>query len=334
MAHQRYGVTKDKQVYNSEEDSGVYIIGASEEDWPRKILNRFPPLGEIAHWYPSKNLIWHTSDNEAYYQHNQEDFKHLYEKFGWDDTNIRYSHTKLGNRCPRSELGIDQLKEKGGVMYLGCSYTYGVGVNIEDTWSYKLHQKKFRTRRYINFGIPGYGIQAYYRMLKFYIKKIKPDIIICSRLWNRSRVEAWDPYLKTFHRITTNISNEHMPLIYIPSLHMRKEVNDVFTEPGSFNRMAHFDEEPGVMRGVAYIDAIKQLCYENDVQLYMYPWAAHMECRIPYVPDDVDHGRDLIHPGRKWHEHLVGHYEMLIDDYIDYDLCGTDRQNESIRLRK
>ena len=334
MVCRRCGVIKKTtEDYNGEEDNGKFIINSDDESWHKKILMEYPHLGTIETWHPSKNLIWHSSDNPNFFKDNIQRKKNLYQQYGWDDTNIRYSHTKIGNRCERENLGIDLSQEKGGVMYLGCSYTYGVGVNIEDTWSYRLHRELYSGRRYINFGMPGYGLEVYYRMLKIYIKQIQPDTIICSRFWNRSRTEAWDAINKTLQRVTTNIPDKNMP-ISVDSVKDGKIIKDI-GNPHAFTRLFFFDQEPGILRGLAYVDAIKQLCLENNVHLYMFPWASHLKCDVPYVPAEeyCDFARDFLHPGRKWHKHLVDHFNYMLDNYADYDLCGTSKNNESIRLR-
>ncbi|MEL6255440.1 MAG: hypothetical protein AAFR87_25765, partial [Bacteroidota bacterium] len=71
----------------------------------------------------------------------------------------------------------DSLPE---IFLLGCSYTYGMGVNDEDSFPYLL-QEAFPTYRVKNFGVPGFGSVQSYLQLKAELKKgNRPKIVILN----------------------------------------------------------------------------------------------------------------------------------------------------------
>ena len=63
-----------------------------------------------------------------------------------------------------------------GTVYLGCSHTFGLGHYLENTWSYKLHQK-VGEGKFFNLSCGGVGLTTQYYFLKYFsdmlnIKKV------------------------------------------------------------------------------------------------------------------------------------------------------------------
>jgi len=54
------------------------------------------------------------------------------------------------------------------VILLGCSYTYGMGINDQETFAF-LIQDSLKHNNVINFGVPGYGNVQSYLQLKDYV---------------------------------------------------------------------------------------------------------------------------------------------------------------------
>lgn len=81
----------------------------------------------------------------------------------YQDNPINYVHNNLGFRS-----NFDYKKGDKGNLYLGCSHTFGEGLHIEDTWSYKVNEKV--GGNYINLGVPGTGMQTGARLLLTYLE--------------------------------------------------------------------------------------------------------------------------------------------------------------------
>ena len=62
----------------------------------------------------------------------------------------------------------DNLEKKEGNVFLGCSFTFGEGHHLENTWSYKLHKKIGGGLKFWNLSMGGTGIDFAFRMLYSY----------------------------------------------------------------------------------------------------------------------------------------------------------------------
>ena len=87
-----------------------------------------------------------------------------------NSTKCKYSYNELGFRG-------DSIKKDGfKIMFLGCSMVEGVGVNDNDTWTYKF--SKLVNGVNFNFGLSGRSNDYISRCLLSYYNVIKPDLII------------------------------------------------------------------------------------------------------------------------------------------------------------
>lgn len=78
-----------------------------------------------------------------------------------------------------SSLG-DLVSSQAQIFLMGCSYTYGMGVDDSLTFAYKL-QEKFPQYRFRNFGVPGYGnVQSYLQVLTQLQHRNSPKMIILN----------------------------------------------------------------------------------------------------------------------------------------------------------
>lgn len=113
---------------------------------------------------------WHGSDQEAAYEENLKSASRckLLDSNGFTRDNIEYRFNNLGFR---SDDAFDLDSPAEGTMFLGCSFTEGVGLDIEDTWAYKLSQKLGGC--FYNFSQGGTGIETAYRMLHTFADVLK-----------------------------------------------------------------------------------------------------------------------------------------------------------------
>ena len=107
----------------------------------------------------------------------------------YKDEFVRYKTNSSGYRCPE----WSPLPEgKKNVVILGCSHTYGVGLEEKQVWVDQLYNLVDRTRlRFWNLGSPGASGDHVVRVLYSTEKVLFPKIIIvCWPLWNRrERIE-------------------------------------------------------------------------------------------------------------------------------------------------
>lgn len=89
-------------------------------------------------------------------------------------------------RCPSWNPMPDGKKN---VVILGCSHTWGVGLEAHETWAHFVSQHNTKRLRYWNLGQPGYSPEALVRMLYRTEKTLFPDIIIVC--WPEASRREW-----------------------------------------------------------------------------------------------------------------------------------------------
>ena len=205
---------------------------------------------------------------------------------------IKYLIGKQGFRHDGS--CIDITAEEGGAIYIGDSHTMAVGMPLEESWTYKAHYNCELTKdmRYVNMGMPGYGIDSYYRILKRWIKQVNPDLVVMSYPWHSTRTEQWDLKKNCWQIQSINKLGRK-----------RLEGSDEAT-------VEYFHTAAAYMRWYKGLDAIKWLCHEVGAKFYA------VEEDHNDVDDDLqsisnkfvhqihpdDFARDLVHYGRKTHD--------------------------------
>tara|TARA_B110001454_G_scaffold154102_1_gene143386 strand:- start:3123 stop:4097 length:975 start_codon:yes stop_codon:yes gene_type:complete len=118
--------------------------------------------------------------------------KFLGERLGWTEDNVSYKLNKWGFRHNHAlSNGINPIgfvENRNALVALGCSMTFGTGVNYEQTWPY--YVSKELGLDCINLAQPGSGINASYRVAKMWLPVIKPKVVMFYSP-NPHRRELW-----------------------------------------------------------------------------------------------------------------------------------------------
>ena len=97
-------------------------------------------------------------------------------RFGYN-LDVPYFNYDAESRDFRKPEGLNF--KKSPIILFGCSFTYGDGLNVEDTFSYKLSKKA--KRPVYNYAMQGWGLQHMYYILnldKFYKQQPEPSYVI------------------------------------------------------------------------------------------------------------------------------------------------------------
>jgi len=117
-----------------------------------------------------KNYRWFSSDNKQNFRSNKERYPGILESLNWtDETVINYGINEQGFRT-------DNIVEPRDVLWIGCSSTFGVGINESDTFPHIVSKEKGWS--YYNLSRQGVGFEFYYRAIKEYIDVIKPKHVL------------------------------------------------------------------------------------------------------------------------------------------------------------
>ena len=115
-----------------------------------------------------------------------------------------YKVNSHGYRCPEWTPMPDGKKN---VVVLGCSHTFGEGLNDDEHWVHYISQHNTKRMRYWNLGQPGASADKVVRILYGCEKVINPSmIIVCWPFW--SRREKLHHYAQSLMSYDEELKNE------------------------------------------------------------------------------------------------------------------------------
>ena len=215
--------------------------------------------------YPSLKgleLKWLAMDTENRFDKNMSNDKTRKElnDLNWTKDSITY---KFNNQGFRSE----EFDSSGNnIAFLGCSYTVGIGVQWEDTFS-KIVSDNLKLKCF-NLGVGAGSMDSCFRFAIYWLEKIKPKIVVLLEP---------DKYRKEIKTSTyTNISTSN--IIY------ENFYKDWILEEQNANLL----KEKNFL-------AIKYLSNKINTKFIS------VSIRDGTVPAPDEKARDLIHGGANWH---------------------------------
>jgi hypothetical protein len=138
-------------------------------------MNRNPSLDDRPPYQFNYNhrgltLHWNGTDHlELYEKHlAKSSTRNLLEHLGWIDSVITYSYNSHGFRCK-------EFDDRPSGLALGCSFTEGTGLFLEQTWP-SILSTMLNTHIW-NLGTGGASIDTVFRILDHYIKRLNPKFI-------------------------------------------------------------------------------------------------------------------------------------------------------------
>jgi hypothetical protein len=109
---------------------------------------------------------WSGSDRKDVWLSNMKDPNHyeFFKKNRWDNEYaIEYNFNSHGFRCK-------EFDQSPAYLALGCSFTEGVGIPIEQTWPTLLAEQI--NQPILNLGVGGSSLDTCFRLLDYYIDKL------------------------------------------------------------------------------------------------------------------------------------------------------------------
>lgn len=227
--------------------------------------------------------LWSDGDSEYKYRNNMksESSRKLLQDNGWTDKNVKYQYNNYGFRSPDD---FDIVNPAPGIMYLGCSVTFGVGMNVEDTWAYKVHQKIAPGSTYYNLAHAGTGIETQYRLLKAWAPKLNIKTVYSIGAF---------PFRREF------IHNTPRAISY----NTIASWSDKMPDKQFFQYFLSNDEENDISMIRVY-DAIQHLTREYSFEFNIID---HVTNRKEWYDPTIEKklARDLHHWGPKMHDGIV-----------------------------
>jgi len=231
---------------------------------------------------PNTKLSWwpwgKQPDSKEAFDENMKDPKKraILAAAGFDKTPIEYRSNEQGFRMDMSLYDVPA----GGSVYIGCSHTFGVGLNVEDTWAWKM--AKARGDVPINLSQPAGGFETQYRLLKSWIDIIKP-----SRVYSLGSYQGRREFVSGFGGDAIRRNTTHYDL----------------GEMGFIG----FEEAETFLSDLRCIDAMRATCIENSAELYLPPCeiGRHIQFTIWQKHSQAEYARDLSHFSPQWHTSIA-----------------------------
>lgn len=201
-------------------------------------------------------------DDELKFRQN---LKTNYQKLldnGWDENSeIIYKLNQYGFR--------GDYPEQSSIVYLGCSFTFGIGLHETQIWCH--HLNEYFNETGVNLGYPGGSLETCYRLAKYWVNRIKPKYVFLLEPPGR-RLEFLG------HGGTSKVFN---------ILSAERLITKLFKQYlSSYEELQLYRHRN--------IDAIKMVCLENNSKFFRI----HMdEDKNPITIEDF--ARDLAHFGPK-----------------------------------
>jgi hypothetical protein len=241
------------------------------------------------------NLFWIKPDTQELFEKHKSDplARRCLEHFGWirgeNPVSIQYLLNDQGYR-------IDHDYDEEGIVFYGCSFTFGVGLEKKDTFS-ELVTKKLSLANF-NFGIPGVGLDANVIhalfLLKHTIKRPKAIVVLNPppRRWN---------YFHGFKIVTTSSNS------------LRKDIS--LEETGSMEFQCVTDDMNNLIQTSKNIIVLQNVAKELGVPFILVDFAHEFRREFKAYEhwrwaaargddsfDGISMARDLSHPGRETHK--------------------------------
>lgn len=214
--------------------------------------------------HKNKLLDWFPTDTQELFNKNLHTRKQELEDNGWLNGEIKYQFDNLGFR--------KQLKNnfEKDILFLGCSYTFGIGINYEDSFTNIVADALEMNN--VNWAVPGSSNDTAFRLCQQYLQKKIPSMVILN---------SPSPYRLELFSEHDGESQSHNVI----SLQRQGEplLGSNFECPIEF-----FDERFSLLNREKNILAMEMLCSKNKIK-FLHLNAEDIMLR--------DFGRDLAHPG-------------------------------------
>lgn len=226
----------------------------------------------ISALYAQKSGEWILPDDEHTYNRNMKINRDLMLKNEWDKRKITYHLNSEGFRS-------DGFNLDSGIMFLGCSFTFGIGIEDEHLWTKRIANHYQMT--HWNLGQPGSGSDTCFRLGYHWIPILKPQIVVMMAP-STDRMEMIIP--ESSERV-------HYVGPWFPELNPRDTYYDYA-----------MTQENGKLARTKNIKALRLICAQNNVKFVVKAFDDVLD--IPEYRKRQDLGRDLEHPGIWGHDQI------------------------------
>jgi len=230
--------------------------------------------------YAGQTLNWLPTDTEELYEYNLKNRYNDLKSNGWIDNLVTYKFNSDGFRCR-------EFTQDPSILFLGCSFTLGTGVPIEQIWPELVSRQL--NMRCANLGVQGASSDTGFRLCQGWIDKIRPKIIVF----------ALPPAERT--ELIVNGQAKSLSPAWHPHDHYSTYLKDWVTDDDNAN-----------LNQLKNKLAIKLLCQDRGIKYVEIDPHKIMSQHSGYT-FPMDHARDLTHCGPIYHKNLAKMVLLLIE---------------------
>ena len=223
--------------------------------------------------FSGKTVTWCPSDSEDRFNANMADPKQRarLEEYGWTRDNVSYTFNTDGFRSEEFTY-----EPSDSVLFLGCSLTAGIGVDLESSWTHRV-ANSLGLRNY-NLGVGGGSSDTCFRLAYHWIPRLRPKyVMMLTPSPTRKEVLLDDEIVNCMANVE-----------YIPD----EKIKDFYTRWLSHPANAEMHQLKNVM-------GVQTICNSIGVPL------VEIHSNILATSRMITAGRDLMHPGREWNEKVA-----------------------------
>jgi hypothetical protein len=231
-----------------------------------------PPPYQYNFCHKKRTIHWNGTDTLELYEKNLksvESFRMLKSQ-GWIDSVIEYSYNSHGFRC-------DEFDNRPSALALGCSFTEGIGLHLDQTWPTQLsHMLDLPVW---NLGSGGGSIDTSFRMLDHYIQRLNLKFVFMLTP-SAARFEYCDIH-------------NGFPIMSIGNLENHESFAKEWLAQ-TFN--ADYNTKKTML-------AMQKLCEDQDIPIFTH--SSESAIVGNYKCDQIDLARDLMHRGTVYQKYVA-----------------------------
>lgn len=267
-----------------------------------EIINSFNP---DKFYIPKNDFIergfWCGSDSEENYEKQR---NHKLQIYGPED--ITYKPNSHGYRCEE----FDFKQNPKSIVYIGCSHTVGVGLPIEDTWSFQIHKLICGhcgyDFKYYNLSKPSVS-NDYISRMAFHAKKLNPFLVIIMFTHIERRETNDNGKMVDFY---PGIVHHNRDKKFRKMVTLNDVGDDVYNLIKNYNSVSsHLSDIPWCFFSAGSFELNKLV--KNT---YFYEDERYINF---YIDWGKDFARDILHAGPKVNSGIVDNIWKRLPKFID-----------------
>jgi hypothetical protein len=236
---------------------------------------------------PNSNLLFVGGDDKEMYEKN---LSSQTQNWYYRNSEITYKKNENGHRCK----SLDKLDLDNYILFSGCSYTEGVGVELEKTFPYLVSREL--NLDYYNLSVGGCGPDVcFYNLFKFFLKVQKLPKFLVLQMPQHTRF-----VLKSKDKLNHPFQYFGIWIEEAKKFILEGEELEYFSNKTSL-----------------FMDMIFQMYTCPIIHILPPDLGPVLENQVRLIYKD--HSRDFAHPGNLSNQHVANGILECIQNYYKYN---------------